>query len=60
MSFKEDGFFLDEWNRRMKVKSEEQELSKGHAENCEYADVCGYAKIQCVDKNRYNCGDWHA
>jgi hypothetical protein len=59
MSFKEDGLFLAEWNRRMKIKSDEHEINGVYAENCEYTDVCKCAKIKCDYKNRHNCGDWH-
>jgi hypothetical protein len=60
MSFKEDALFLADWNKKMKIKSDEHEINGAYAENCEYADVCKCAKIRCIDKNRYDCGDWHA
>jgi hypothetical protein len=59
MSCKEDQFFLAEWNKKMRAKSEEHEINGEYAEGCEYSDVCRCAKIQCTDKNKYDCGDWH-
>jgi len=60
MGCKEDRVFLDEWNKKMREKSEEHDIKGEYAEGCEYTDVCQCAKIQCVDKNKYDCRDWHS
>jgi hypothetical protein len=58
MSFKEDSV-VAEWKERLKEKSEEHNIKEEYAKDCEYSDVCRYAKNQCVVKGRYECNDWH-